>query len=32
MTAKIVETILKYYPETQAVYLFGTYATLCRKA
>lgn len=28
MTAKIVETILKYCPETQAVYLFGTYGTV----
>lgn len=31
MTAKIVETILKYCPETQAVYLFGTYGTFAER-
>ncbi len=32
MTTKIIETILKYYPETQAVYLFGTYGTADERA
>ncbi len=31
MTKKIIETILKYYPETQAVYLFGTYGTVAER-
>ena len=31
MTVKIVETILKYYPETQAVCLFGTYGTFAER-
>lgn len=32
MTTKIVETILQYYPETQAIYLFGTYGTADERA
>ncbi len=32
MVRKIVETILEYYPATQAIYLFGTYGTADERA
>lgn len=27
MTERIIQTILSYYPQTQAIYLFGSYGT-----